>query len=180
MTPPTPRPAPAVSIPAPVELGIIAQLRDSELQLVSSNVRVRFHYNPADPYALAVAVQEPGQLEPITWTVSREPFLMAALWGVELPGLPGMDFTVHRVVITRSYPGINDRDVPCLRLAMRPCSWKTDYTDDYEWSEKAIYLDIEVSAVVRYFTMLTQLVRVGQEHLYMDIDGCIARLLEDW
>ena len=56
MTTPTPRDMDYVR-PEPLELTVIAQMRDSTLDLCGP-VRVRFTYDPHDPYALTLTIFE--------------------------------------------------------------------------------------------------------------------------
>lgn len=167
MTHPTPRdPGPGGT--RPLELTVSAELRDNEFSLLA-RVPVRFVYDPADPYALQMHTYDHGSHEWAPWLASREAFLLPALWGVALPGL---DLQVDPVTLTRAKPGGPDRDVPCLRVRLLETDRRT-----YTHTGYSIYLDIEVADVARWFTMLTQVVGVGHERRYMDLDAVIDRLL---
>lgn len=167
MTHPTPR-EPGPGGTQPLELTVAAELRGNEFDLMA-RVPVRFVYDPADPYALQMYVYDHGNREWARWLAAREVFLVPALWGVALPGL---DLQVSLVTLTRAKPGGPDREVPCLRVRLLETDRRTGAHTDY-----SVYLDIEVADVVRWFTTLTQVVKVGHEHKYMDMDSVIDRLL---
>lgn len=174
-TPPNPRrPRPPVAdVKKPTELSVAAQARDAAMDLCGT-VRIRFVYDPADPYALTLHISDPwGYQDPQVWTASREVFAVAALWGIELPG---MDLTVTPLTVTRATPGQPVRDVPCLRVALRHI--EHDGPDLFVIKD-TVYLDIVRAEVIPWFQQLTVLVQMGKEYQQMDIDDTIARLLDD-
>ena len=158
----------------PLSLVVTALMRDKKLDALGY-VNVRFTYDPADPYALEMAIRTPFQAGEKKWTASREVFCAAALWGLELPGL---DLTVTTVVVTRARPGHPTRDVPCLRVTLR------EYEDcgnavSHRFTGHVTHFDITTSEVQPYFAAVTQVVRIGQERRHMDIDGAIAKILNE-
>lgn len=170
MTTPTPRPAQTDGT-EPISLTVRAQMRDGELNICGHGL-LTFTYDPRDPYALSLTIADPwGLQQPEVWTASREVFAAAALWGVDMPG---MDLSVQTLTVTRATPGQPVRDVPCLRITLR----ETDMDSRGRYfTRSSMYLDIVRADIIRYFQMTTDLVPVGKEHRYMDIDAAIAGLL---
>lgn len=154
-----------------LELAVTAMMRDTDLDLLG-HVDVRFIYEPSDPYALHIRISTPFERGTKEWTVSREVFCVAALWGI---GLPGLDFTVTPVEVTRARPGRPTREVPCLRATLR--EFVEDRNGLHHFTGVAIHLDITTSDVRDWFAMLTRVVPIGQEHEHIDIDTTIAELL---
>lgn len=169
MTPPTlPDQTPdAVSL----RLEVMAQMRDRNLDICGP-IAVEFIYDPRDPYALTLKMFDAwDRSQTHDWVVSREMFAVAALWGIETQGL---DVSVHPITVTRATPGLPPRDVPCLRICLRET---TELDGRHVFTGRDAYLDIVRREVVQWFTTITQVVRIGQEHRHIDIDGTIARLL---
>lgn len=167
---PTPRTPEAHDI-KPITLEVIAQMRDGDMSLCG-NARVKFTYDPSDPYALSLEIADIwGYQEPRTWTASREVFAAAALWGIDLPGL---DLSVQTVVVTRATPGQPVRDVPCMRVTLREVD--SDERGRY-FTRSSMFMDIVTAETIRYFQTITDVVRVGHEHKHIDIDAAIAEIL---
>lgn len=157
----------------PLTLVVTALMRDTRLDIIG-HVTMNFIYDPADPYALEMVIRSPFQIGEKRWTASREVFCVAALWGIELPGL---DLTVTPVVVSRARPGHATREVPCLRVTLR--EFVDCGHDMHHFTGHVIHFDITTSEVRDWFALLTQVVRIGSEHKHIDIDADIAALLDD-
>jgi hypothetical protein len=148
-------------------------MRDRVLDICGP-VAVRFTYDPTDPYALSMRMFEPWNrhhTQAPEWVVSREMLAVAVLWGVETPGL---DVLVSTVTVTRATPGQAVRDVPVVRIMLREVE---AHSNHHIFTGNDVYLDVDRRDLVSWFTTVTQVVRIGQEHRYIDIDGTIAQIL---
>jgi len=169
MTPPNLRPPTPDAVP--LRLEVVAQLRDSQLNICGP-MTVEFTYDPSDPYALELRMWEPWAPHDVrNWTGSREMFAVAALWGVELQSL---DISVSPVTVTRATPGGPIYEQACLRVCLRET---VDRGDQHVFTGRSVHLDIPRSEVIPWFTTITQVVRIGQEHRHMDVDRAIDVLL---
>lgn len=167
--PPSPRHQAPDAVP--LRLDVVAQLRDAQLDICGP-MSITFTYDPRDPYALHLRMYEPwNPALAREWTASREMFAVAALWGVEMQSL---DISVSPIVVTRATPGQPVRDVPCLRITLREADERGDH---HVFTGRDVHLDVVRSDVTQWFTTITQVVRIGQEHRYLDIDALIADIL---
>lgn len=169
MTPPNPRHQAPDAVP--LQLEVVAQLRDAQLD-ICGHMAITFTYDPRDPYALHLRMWEPwNPNEAREWVASREMFAVAALWGIEMQGL---DVSVSPIVVTRATPGQRVRSVPCLRITLREAEGRGDH---HVFTGRDVHLDVVRSEVTQWFTTITQVVRIGQEHRHINIDALIAQIL---
>jgi hypothetical protein len=157
--------------PAVIEHTVAATLRDSQFD-IQTRIPVRFSYNPADPYALSLYItgssdgHTPGE---ILWAASRDAFLVACDFGISLPG---MDLVVAPVLLELARPGHPAREVAHLRVTIQP-------SHEADRRIGTIHLDIRRADLRPFLRRIVDVVPVGCESGYLDLDTRIAQLLED-